>query len=77
MPAECLLLYSGRDVITNQFLIEQNRDNELLDADEAQALIEKDKARLKQMTFYSTTKDCLRGFILAYFGESHPQYCGN
>ena len=39
MPAECLLLYSGRDVITNQFLIEQNRDNELLDADEAQALI--------------------------------------
>lgn len=77
MPAECLLLYSGRDVITNQFLIEQNRENELLDANEAQQLIEKDKERLKQMTFYSTTKECLRGFILSYFGESHPQYCGN
>lgn len=77
LPAECLLLYSGRDVITNQFLIEQNRENELLDADEAQQLIEKDKERLKQMTFYSTTKECLRGFILSYFGEAHPQFCGN
>lgn len=77
LPAECILLYSGRDVITNQFLIEQNRENELLDADEAQQLIEKDKERLKQMTFYATTKECLRGFILSYFGESHPQYCGN
>lgn len=77
MPAECLLLYSGKDVITNQFLIEQNRDNELLDANEAQKLIEKDKERLKQMTFYSTTKECLRGYILSYFGETHPQYCGN
>lgn len=77
LPAECLLLYSGRDVITNQFLIEQNRENELLDADEAQQLIEKDKERLKQMTFYSTTKECLRGFILSYFGEAHHQFCGN
>lgn len=77
MPAECLLLYSGKDVITNQFLIEQNRENELLDANEAQKLIEKDKERLKQMTFYSTTKECLRGYILSYFGETHPQYCGN
>lgn len=77
MPAECLLLYSGKDVITNQFLIEQNRENELLDTDEAQKLIEKDKERLKQMTFYSTTKECLRGYILSYFGETHPQYCGN
>lgn len=77
MPAECLLLYSGKDVITNQFLIEQNRENELLDAEEASKLIEKDKERLKQMTFYSTTKECLRGFILSYFGETHPQFCGN
>ena len=77
MPAECLLLYSGKDVITNQFLIEQNRDNELLDANEARILIERDKERLKKMTFYSTTKDCLRGAILTYFGERHPQYCGN
>jgi ATP-dependent DNA helicase RecQ len=28
------------------------------------------------MTFYSTTTDCLRSFILRYFGEAAPHYCG-
>ncbi len=77
MPAECLLLYSGKDVITNQFLIEQNRENEQLSEEELVTILEKEKERLKQMTFYSTTKDCLRGFMLSYFNESHAQYCGN
>ena len=26
-PAECILLYNGQDVITNQFFIENNQDN--------------------------------------------------
>ena len=26
-PADCILLYSGRDVITNQFLIDQSEPN--------------------------------------------------
>ena len=29
------------------------------------------------MTFYSTTNDCLRAFILRYFGENPPSYCGH
>ena len=29
------------------------------------------------MTFYATTRDCLREFILRYFGERAPHYCGN
>jgi ATP-dependent DNA helicase RecQ len=32
---------------------------------------------LKQMTFYATTQDCLRGRFLSYFGETAPHYCGN
>ena len=28
------------------------------------------------MTFYSTTNDCLRGFILRYFGGEKKAYCG-
>ena len=29
------------------------------------------------MTFYCTTADCLRAFILRYFGEQTAEYCGN
>ena len=32
-PAECILLYGGQDVITNQFFIDHNQDNEALDYD--------------------------------------------
>ncbi|MDR2097097.1 MAG: HRDC domain-containing protein, partial [Spirochaetaceae bacterium] len=31
---------------------------------------------LKLMTFYATGTDCLRGRLLAYFGETPPNYCG-
>jgi ATP-dependent DNA helicase RecQ len=39
--------------------------------------ISNDLALLRQMTFYATTNDCLRGFILRYFGEVAPVFCGN
>ena len=32
--------------------------------------------RLKYMTYYCTTSDCLRGFILKYFGDRSANYCG-
>lgn len=76
-PAECILLYSGRDVITNQFFIEHNRDNEELDAETQRIVMERDRERLRQMTFYSTTNECLRVFILNYFGEYGRCACGN
>ena len=30
-PAECILLYGGQDVVTNQFFIDNNQDNDELD----------------------------------------------
>lgn len=75
--AECILLYSGQDVITNQFFIEQDRDNEELSKEEISNVIERDRERLKQMTFYCFTNECLRDYILRYFGEYHDNYCGN
>lgn len=76
-PAECILLYHGQDVIINQFLIEKGNENTELDAVTAQLVQEQDRERLKQMTFYCTTKDCLREYILRYFGERTEHYCGN
>ncbi|MCI6581945.1 MAG: HRDC domain-containing protein, partial [Oscillospiraceae bacterium] len=38
---------------------------------------EKDKERLKYMTFYCTTNECLREYMLRYFGEKSSSFCGN
>ncbi|MBQ2803738.1 MAG: DNA helicase RecQ [Lachnospiraceae bacterium] len=76
-PGECILLYSGQDVITNRFFIENNQDNEELDEKTRQLVMARDKERLKKMTFYCFTNDCLRDYILKYFGEYGLGYCGN
>ncbi|WP_331487813.1 DNA helicase RecQ [Anaerocolumna sp. AGMB13025] len=75
--AFCILLYSGQDVITNQFFIENNNDNEELDPETLKAVKERDRERLKKMTFYCFTNECLRDYILRYFGEYGTNYCGN
>lgn len=78
-PARCILLYAKKDVATAQFLIEHSReDNDELSEREAELVRERDRERLKQMTFYSTTQRCLREFILGYFGEKTVNNnCGN
>lgn len=76
-PAECILYYSGQDVITNQLFIEHNRDNRELDAGTLALVQEQDRIRLKKMTFYCFTNECLRDYILRYFGEYGENYCGN
>lgn len=77
-PAKCILYYSPQDIHTNQFLIDQSTgENQNLTVQERDALRERDYERLRQMTFYATTGRCLRQFILEYFGETAPAYCGN
>ncbi len=60
-PGECILLYSGRDVLIQKFLIEQSI------TDVKRQTYELD--RLQDMTDYCFTSECLRKFILKYFGE--------
>ena len=76
-PADCILLYSGQDVHTNLWLIDNPRDVEYPDLATEITLKERERKRLREMTFYCATKDCLRGYILKYFGERPPHYCGN
>jgi ATP-dependent DNA helicase RecQ len=76
--AECVILYSPKDVLLNRFLIENSQEtNEALTAEERETIKENELDLLKQMTFYCTTGDCLRSFILEYFGEQAPVYCGH
>ncbi len=79
--AECLLLYAPKDVRTDEFLINAGYDeNADIDGPLRAELRARAMERLKQMTFYSTTQDCLRGFLLRYFGQDAPMrcdHCGN
>lgn len=74
--ADCILLYSPKDVRLNRFMIENSEGNDELTIEENEQIRERDFERLKYMTFYSTTNDCLRGFILRYFGGKKKAYCG-
>lgn len=74
--ADCILFYSPKDVRLNRFMIENSEGNDELTIEENEQIRERDFERLKYMTFYSTTNDCLRGFILRYFGGEKKAYCG-
>ncbi|SEW45056.1 DNA helicase RecQ [[Clostridium] fimetarium] len=74
--SECMLLYAPKDVRLNEFFIESNRDNEELDSETLELIIARDRERLKIMTFYCNTNECLRDYILRYFGEYGSNFCG-
>jgi ATP-dependent DNA helicase RecQ len=61
----------------NQMLIGNNENNEMLDETAKALITQRDHWRLSQMTFYCFTSECLRRYILRYFGEEASGYCGN
>ena len=75
--ADCILLYSGADVNTAKFLIEQNAENEELSEEQRELVRQQDLNRLADMVSYCKTDECLRGYILNYFGQVHSELCGN
>ena len=75
--ADCILLYSSSDVTTARFLINNGSENEELDPKQVEMVRKQDIARLDAMVGYCKTKTCLRGYILEYFGQKHPELCGN
>lgn len=76
-PSDCILLYSGQDVITAKFLINKSYEESELDAAAAMEIKRRDINKLNRMVRYCTEADCLRSSILRYFGEKAPDNCGN
>ena len=74
--ADCILLYSKRDVQTCRYFIESTESNPDLSPEQNAAFRQKEEARLKHMIFYCTTSDCLRGYMLRYFGDAYKDSCG-
>lgn len=77
LPSDCVLLYSGQDVVTNQFFIDRMEPPEDTDEETAAMIRAREQERLSRMTFYCFTNECLREYILRYFGEYGANYCGN
>ncbi|MCL2045436.1 MAG: RecQ family ATP-dependent DNA helicase [Oscillospiraceae bacterium] len=69
--ADCILMYSAGDINTAKFLIANPSDNNELNSDERRLVMEQDYKRLDTMVSYAKTTDCLRGYILDYFGQVH------
>ncbi len=62
VPAECILLYSGQDVQVHKYLIEQS-----IETPERQNV---ELRKLQSMIDYCFCSNCLRKYMLNYFGES-------
>lgn len=75
--AECILLYSAQDVAINRFLLDNKEQNTEYTKEEIDAVRERDEERLQAMIYYCMTTNCLREYILKYFGEKGNSYCGN
>ena len=75
--SDCILLYSAGDVTTARFLIEHGEENEALTPEERAEVTRQELFRLVRMVAYCKTENCLRGNILDYFGQTHPETCGN
>lgn len=70
LPGECILLYSPQDTQLQKFLISKSVESET-----RQQLEYK---RLQSMVDYCHTPQCLRAFILHYFGETDAnETCDN
>ena len=76
LPSQCVLLFSAQDVIINKFLLDK-KDFAEMDDEEADLLRQRDLQRLQTMERYCQTTECLRNYILAYFGEHPIAPCGN
>lgn len=72
-PGSCILLYSPQDVMTQKYLIDVSIENEERKAHNL--------GTLQKMVDYCHTPECLRHFIISYFGDTSAEItcdnCGN
>lgn len=74
LDSKCILLFSPQDIVINRFLLEHK---EMADIDPAdrETIKERDAKRLQVMERYCYTTECLRNYILKYFGENPSKPC--
>lgn len=74
--SQCILLFSAQDVIIDKFLLD-SKEFEGVEDEDRSVIRERDLHRLHTMEMYCKTTECLRNYILSYFGEKTGEPCGN
>ena len=74
--ADCILLFSEGDIRTAKFLINSAVENDELTPEQRELVREQDLRRLGAMIGYCRSKECLREYILGYFGQKTTEACG-
>lgn len=74
--ADCILLYGAGDVQTCRYFIENTEPNTQLTPEQNDMFKKREEERLKHMVFYCRTSDCLRNYMLRYFGDESEENCG-
>ena len=76
LDSKCILLFAPQDMVINRFLLE-HKDVSDLDLADRETIRERDAQRLRVMERYCYTTECLRNYILRYFGENPEKPCGD
>lgn len=74
LESECILLFSPQDIVINRFLLDHKEMSDLDPIDRG-TIRERDTQRLQIMERYCYTTECLRNYILKYFGENPEKPC--
>lgn len=72
----CILLFSAHDVMINKYLL-SGKQFEGVDRADIELIRQRDAHRLQVMEGYCRTTECLRNYILGYFGEKTGAPCDN
>ncbi len=76
LEAKCILLFSSQDLAIDHFLLDRKEMPEMDEADR-EMVRKQDIQRLRSMEKYCYTTECLRNYILRYFGEDPQEPCGD
>ena len=72
--AECILFFSRQDIMINKRLLE-HKSVDAYGVDIAPEVRRNDQRKLSQMIEYCETDQCLREYMLRYFGDNSPCKC--
>ena len=78
--AECILLYNGQDFNISKFLIDKTYDEEKnnnINQEIAFSVYQYKLEKLEKMKMLCHSNDCIKKYILGYFGEHRFENCNN
>ena len=71
LDSNCILIFNPKDILTQRYFIENNH------FESEQEVVDIKYEKLNAMVNYCHTSQCIRSYILEYFGDSRIEGCDN